>query len=74
MPELTEHLNSTYTMKLTYEEESYLSLPGHTCDMKGRRNSETPTVSEEDAHIPISALHFSPSVISETGGHQNVTG
>ena len=34
----------------------------------------TPSMSEEDAHRPISELHVSPSVTPETGGHQNVTG
>ena len=37
--------------------------------MKGRWNS----VSEEDAHRPISELHVAPSVTPETRGHQNVT-
>ena len=31
-------------------------------------------VPEEDAYRPISELHVSPSVTSETGGQQNITG
>ena len=76
--ELTEHLNSvdtTGSIKFTYEEESDNSLPFlDTYDTKGRWNSESPTVSEENAHRPIFKLHVSPSITPETGGHQNVIG
>ena len=75
---LTDHLNSidtTGSIKFTYEEESGKSVfPGHTDSMKGGWNSETPTISEEDPHRPVSELYLSPSITSETGGHQNING
>ena len=72
--DVTEHRDSiNNTLQIWRRERQLPALPGHTYDTKGRRNSETLSISEEDAYRPISELHISPCFTQETGVHQNVT-